>query len=71
MTFVSSLYFLLIAVGYRRQLVLPILITIGLSLHFFAFEVASFVVFAFYFLRLQSYRLANILLRVFARFDAM
>jgi len=62
--FVAGLYFLLIAVGFGRQITIPVLITIGLSVNFLVFELASLVVFAFCLLRRQSYRLANLVLRV-------
>jgi hypothetical protein len=65
--YVAGLYFLLIAVGFSRQVALPILITIGLSLHFFILELVSLVIFGVLFLRLQSYRLANLFLRLLNR----
>ena len=63
--YVAGLYFLLIAVGFGRQVALPVLITIGLSLNFFVLELASLIILGALFLRLQSYRLANLFLRAF------
>src|SRR6185437_4472836 len=61
--FVGGLFFLLIAVGFGRQLILPVLMTVGLSLHFVLFELASLVVFVFLVIRLHSYRFANRFMR--------
>ena len=61
--FVASLHFLLIAVGHRRQVVLPILLTIGLSVRFAALECVSLAILGGLLLKLHSYRLANIILK--------
>lgn len=65
--FVAGLYFLLIAVGFGRQITLPVLITLGLSVHFFVLELVSLLVFALLFLRLQSYRFVNLFLGALSR----
>lgn len=65
--FTSGMYFLLIRVGFNRELTLPLLITVALSLHFFALEAVSFLVLGFFFLKLQSYRFVNLILRLFSR----
>jgi hypothetical protein len=65
--FAASLYFLLIAVGHKRQLFLPVLLTVGMSLHFAVAELASLVVLGLLLLRLHSYRFANLVLNSFAR----
>ena len=64
--FVSSLSFLLIAVGQRRQLALPIFFAVGLSLHFFLLQLASLIVLGVLLLKLHSYRFANLVLRAAA-----
>ena len=63
--FVSSLQFLLIAVGHRRQVTLPVLILMGMSLHFAALQLGSLLVLGSLLLRLHSYRLANLILQGF------
>lgn len=65
--FVSSLYFLLIAVGHRRQLVLPATLAVVMSLHFAAIQLASLLVLSMLTLRLHSYRFANVILRNLTR----
>ena len=65
--FASSLSFLLIAVGNRKQILLPAFFTVGLSLHFLALEVASLLVLGALMLKLHSYRFANFILRAAAR----
>jgi hypothetical protein len=65
--FKSSLYFLLIAVGHRRQFILPTIFTLWLSVHFAVFEFASLVVLGALLLKLNSFRLANTILRGLTR----
>lgn len=65
--YVNGLYFLLIAVGFGRQLLFPTVLTLGLSLHFAFAEFGSLVVLGCLLLRLQSYRFANRFLRAVAR----
>lgn len=62
--FTSSLSFLLISVGNSRQLVMPLLFTLGLSLHFALLELASLIVLGAVVVRLHSYRFANQILRI-------
>lgn len=64
--FVASLSFLLISVGHRRQVLIPMFFTVGMSLHFALLELASLIVLGVFLLKLHSYRLANLLLRVAA-----
>jgi len=65
--FASSLSFLLIAVGDKKQVILPMFFTIGLSLHFVLLEVASVLVLGALVLKLHSYRFANFVLRAAAK----
>ncbi|MDG6925512.1 MAG: hypothetical protein JRN09_03065 [Nitrososphaerota archaeon] len=63
--FISSLSFLLVSVGLSRQLFLPTFFTVGLSLQFAFLELGSLIVLGALILKLNSYRLANLVLKGF------
>jgi len=61
--YIGSLSFLLISVGFSRQLLVPTFFTLGLSLSFAFLELASLLVLGAFLVKLHSYRFANIILR--------
>lgn len=61
--FASSLYFLLIAVGHRKKLLVPVLLLMGMSVEFGAVQLCSLVVLGSLMLKLLSYRFANLILK--------